>query len=55
MPKLEEGRDKSRGGCPNPDDRGTRSYPVKHHAEGLTNRDRHNPHASKDKGRKKST
>ena len=46
MPKwLEEGQDKSKGGCPNPDDRGSKAYPVKHHPSGTQNTDRNNPHA----------
>jgi hypothetical protein len=30
MTKKEEGKDKSRGGCPNPQDMGSKSYPVRH-------------------------
>jgi hypothetical protein len=49
MSKLEEGKDKSKGGCPNPDDRGVKSYPMKHQAVGLENKNLRHLHATKPK------
>jgi hypothetical protein len=53
MTKLEEGKDKSKGGCPNPQDRGHKAFPLKHHPSGLQNTGRHGPNSpDKAKGSK---
>jgi hypothetical protein len=41
--RLKEGQDKSKGGCPNPQDRGHKSYPMRHQPAGLQNSDRRGP------------
>jgi hypothetical protein len=41
--RLKEGQDKSKGGCPNPQDRGHKAFPLRHHPAGLQNTDRRGP------------
>jgi hypothetical protein len=52
MAKLEEGVSKKEAGCPNPQDKGTRSYPMKHVPVGTQSGGRNHPHEGKHKSHK---
>jgi hypothetical protein len=41
--RLKEGRDQTKSGCPNPQDRSHKSFPMRHRPEGLQNSGRRGP------------